>query len=96
MAPEYLAELIKPYSAGVYAQDVLQRLHEIKASITSLLGQVDKKVAHKLAGHRAGTATRVTNVGNEHNTEGDRWSTDSEHDEADVTSSLRMTSDSGP
>lgn len=55
----------------VYAQDVLQRLDEIKASITSRFGRVlkmdsTKKVARKLAGHSAGTATWVTNVGNEH------------------------------
>jgi len=55
----------------VYAQDVLQRLDEVKASITSLFGRVlkmdsTKKVARKLAGHSAGTATWVTNVGNEH------------------------------
>lgn len=55
----------------VYAQDVLQRLDEVKASITSLFGRVlkmdsTKKVACKLAGHSAGTATWVTNVGNEH------------------------------
>ncbi|CAM4735070.1 unnamed protein product [Leuciscus chuanchicus] len=55
----------------VYAQDVLQRLDEVKASITSLFGRVlkmdsTKKVARKLAGHSAGTATWVTNVGNEY------------------------------
>ncbi|RXN02785.1 hypothetical protein ROHU_001849 [Labeo rohita] len=55
----------------VYAQDVLQRLEEIKATITSQFGRVlkmdsTKKGAHKLAGHSAGTATWVTNVGNEH------------------------------
>ncbi|XP_028297501.1 uncharacterized protein LOC114459443 [Gouania willdenowi] len=55
----------------VYAQDVLQRLEEIKAAITSQLGRIlkmdsMKKVARKLAGRSFGTATWVTNVGNEH------------------------------
>lgn len=55
----------------VYAQDVLQRLDEIKASITSLYGRIlkmdsTKKVARKLAGHSYGTATWATNVGNEY------------------------------
>ena len=55
----------------VYAQDVLQRLEEIKATITSQCGRVlkmdsTKKVARKLAGHSYGTATWATNVGNEH------------------------------
>ncbi|KAK1893511.1 ATP-dependent protease ATPase subunit HslU [Dissostichus eleginoides] len=55
----------------VYAQDVLQRLDEIKATITSQYGRIlkmdsTKKVARKLAGKSYGTATRATNVGNEH------------------------------
>ena len=55
----------------VYAQDVLQRLGEIKANITSQYGRVlkmdsTKKVARKLAGHSYGTATWATNIGNEH------------------------------
>lgn len=55
----------------VYAQDVLQSLDEIKASITSQFGRVlkmdsTKKVARKLAGHSVGTASWVTNVVNEH------------------------------
>ncbi len=55
----------------VYAQDVLQRLDEIKASITLQFGRVlkmdsTKKVARKFAGHSAGTASWVTNAGNEH------------------------------
>ncbi|KAK1902432.1 putative clathrin assembly protein [Dissostichus eleginoides] len=55
----------------VYAQDVLQRLDEIKATITSQYGRIlkmdsTKKVARKLAGKSYGTATWATNVGNEH------------------------------
>ncbi|KAK9962822.1 hypothetical protein ABG768_008173 [Culter alburnus] len=55
----------------VYAQDVLQRLDEIKASITSQYGRIlkmdsTKKVARKLAGRSYGTATWATNVGNEY------------------------------
>ncbi len=55
----------------VYAQYVLQRLDEIKATITSQYGQIfkmesTKKVARKLAGRSYGTATWATNIGNEH------------------------------
>ncbi|KAI4792445.1 hypothetical protein KUCAC02_033378 [Chaenocephalus aceratus] len=55
----------------VYAQDVLQRLDEIKATITSQYGRIlkmdsTKKVARKLAGKSYGTVTWATNVGNEH------------------------------
>ncbi|XP_016104551.1 uncharacterized protein [Sinocyclocheilus grahami] len=55
----------------VYAQDVLQRLDEIKATITSQYGRIlkmdsTKKVSRKLAGRSYGTATWATNVGNEH------------------------------
>ncbi|KAI9533664.1 hypothetical protein NQZ68_021438 [Dissostichus eleginoides] len=55
----------------VYAQDVLQRLDEIKATITSQYGRIlkmdsTKKVSRKLAGKSYGTATWATNVGNEH------------------------------
>ncbi|XP_013856580.1 uncharacterized protein LOC106512530, partial [Austrofundulus limnaeus] len=55
----------------VYAQDVLQRLDDIKATITSQFGRIlkmdsTKKVTRKLAGKSLGTATWATNVGNEH------------------------------
>ncbi|CAL8406944.1 unnamed protein product [Arctogadus glacialis] len=55
----------------VYAQDVLGRLDEVKASITSLFGQVlkmdsTKKIVRKLAGQARSTASWATNVGNEH------------------------------
>ncbi|XP_016333324.1 uncharacterized protein LOC107681530 [Sinocyclocheilus anshuiensis] len=55
----------------VYAQDVLQRLDEMKATITSQYGRIlkmdsTKKVARRLAGRSYGTATWATNVGNEH------------------------------
>ncbi|OWF35733.1 hypothetical protein KP79_PYT26070 [Mizuhopecten yessoensis] len=53
-----------------YCQDVMLRLDEVKASITSTFGRVlkmdsTKKMAKKLAGHGTGTAAWVTNVGNE-------------------------------
>lgn len=55
----------------VYAQDVLSRLDEVKASITSLFGRVikmdsTKKIVRKLAGQSQSTAAWATNVGNEH------------------------------
>jgi len=54
----------------VYIQDVLQRIEEIKASITAVFGRVlkldsTKKVVKKLAGPAAGSAEWATNVGNE-------------------------------
>lgn len=55
----------------VYAQDVLSRIEEIKAGITSHFGRVlkmdsTKKIVRKLAGHSHGTAAWATNMGNEH------------------------------
>ncbi|XP_053389918.1 uncharacterized protein LOC128552873, partial [Mercenaria mercenaria] len=55
----------------VYVQDVLQRLSEVKANITSVFGRIlkvdsTKKVTKKLAGPSAGTAEWATNVGNEY------------------------------
>ncbi|XP_076876832.1 uncharacterized protein LOC143526077 [Brachyhypopomus gauderio] len=55
----------------VYAQDVLNRLEEVKASITSQFGRVlkmdsTKKIVRKLAGQSRATAAWATNVGNEH------------------------------
>lgn len=55
----------------IYAQDVLSRLDEVKASITSVFGQVlkldsTKKIVRKLAGQAQSTAAWATNVGNEH------------------------------
>ncbi|XP_076836024.1 uncharacterized protein LOC143481763 [Brachyhypopomus gauderio] len=54
----------------VYAQDVLSRLEETKARITSIYGAIlkmdsTKKVTKKLAGAASGTAAWATNVGNE-------------------------------
>ena len=54
----------------VYCRDVMTRLEDVKASITSTFGtllKIDstKKVVKKLAGHSAGTAAWATNVGNE-------------------------------
>ncbi|XP_076851096.1 uncharacterized protein LOC143501317 [Brachyhypopomus gauderio] len=54
----------------VYAQDVLSRLEETKARVTSIYGAIlkmdsTKKVTKKLAGAASGTAAWATNVGNE-------------------------------
>lgn len=54
----------------VYLQDVLMRLPDVKAEITSTLGRIlkmdsTKKIVNKLAGHVRGTAMWATNVGNE-------------------------------
>ncbi|XP_019953452.2 uncharacterized protein [Paralichthys olivaceus] len=70
--PPLLPALPKPkWLLAVYARDVLGRLHEVKAKITSVFGSVlkmdsTKKVTKKLAGAAAGTAAWCTNVGNEH------------------------------
>ncbi|KAL8581619.1 hypothetical protein ACOMHN_049175 [Nucella lapillus] len=55
----------------VYVKDVLQRLDDVKASITSTFGHMfkldsTKKIVKKLAGHARNTAAWHTNVGNEH------------------------------
>ncbi|KAM6906791.1 uncharacterized protein PEZ65_017941 [Lycodopsis pacificus] len=55
----------------VYGYDVLTRLDEYKARITSTFGSIlkmdsTKKVTKKLAGTASDTAAWVTNVGNEH------------------------------
>ncbi|XP_030589839.1 uncharacterized protein LOC115783243 [Archocentrus centrarchus] len=55
----------------VYGYDVLTRLHENKARITSTFGSIlkmdsTKKVTKKLTGTASDTAAWVTNVGNEH------------------------------
>ncbi|XP_068424141.1 uncharacterized protein [Clinocottus analis] len=55
----------------VYSYDVLSRLDEYKARITSTFGSIlkmdsTKKVTKKLAGAAFDTAAWVTNVGNEH------------------------------
>ncbi|KAL1269402.1 hypothetical protein QQF64_031691 [Cirrhinus molitorella] len=55
---------------SVYAKDVLTRLPELKARVTSVYGTIlkmdsTKKVTKKLAGDAAGTAAWVTDVGNE-------------------------------
>ncbi|XP_042627584.1 uncharacterized protein LOC109091091 [Cyprinus carpio] len=70
--PPLLPALPKPkWLLAVYARDVLGRLHEVKAKITSVFGCVlkmdsTKKVTKKLAGAASGTAAWCTNVGNEH------------------------------
>ncbi|XP_016115196.1 uncharacterized protein [Sinocyclocheilus grahami] len=56
---------------SVHAEDVRSRYSELKARVTSVFGSIlkmdsTKQVAKKLAGAAAGTATWVTNVGNEH------------------------------
>ncbi|KAJ7983613.1 hypothetical protein DPEC_G00375190 [Dallia pectoralis] len=55
----------------VYSCDVLSRLDEVKARITSVFGSIlkmdsTKKVTNKLAGAAAKTAAWATNVGNEY------------------------------
>ncbi|XP_059207062.1 uncharacterized protein LOC131986227 [Centropristis striata] len=55
----------------VYSYDVLMRLDEYKARITSTFGSIlkmdsTKKVTNKLAGTAADTAAWATNIGNEH------------------------------
>ncbi|XP_054643300.1 uncharacterized protein LOC129187709 isoform X2 [Dunckerocampus dactyliophorus] len=56
---------------SVYVREVLPRLEDTKARITSTFGQIlkmdsTKKMTKKLAGEAAGTAAWVTNVGNEY------------------------------
>ena len=53
-----------------YVQDILSRIDETKASVTSTFGSIikmdsTKKVVKKLAGHSSGTAAWATNVANE-------------------------------
>jgi hypothetical protein len=55
----------------IYGRDVMARLQEVKASITSIFGNVlkmdsTKKVTKKLSGYGSGTATWVTNVDNQY------------------------------
>ncbi|CAM4535419.1 unnamed protein product [Leuciscus chuanchicus] len=55
----------------VYCHDILSRLDDVKARVTSIFGTVlkmdsTKKVTRKLAGTAAQTAAWATNVGNEH------------------------------
>ncbi|XP_023278736.1 uncharacterized protein LOC111667306 [Seriola lalandi dorsalis] len=56
---------------SVYSQDILMRLEEIKARITSTYGTIlkmdsTKKITTKLAGTAKGTALWLTSVGNEY------------------------------
>ncbi|KAK0140599.1 hypothetical protein N1851_022414 [Merluccius polli] len=55
----------------VYCHDILSRLEDVKARVTSIFGTIlkmdsTKKVTQKLAGAAAQTAAWATNVGNEH------------------------------
>ncbi|XP_068221711.1 uncharacterized protein [Palaemon carinicauda] len=55
----------------VFSNDVITRLDEVKASITSVFGNIlkmdsTKKVVKKLGGHSARTASWATNIGNEY------------------------------
>ncbi|XP_043078372.1 uncharacterized protein LOC122327230 [Puntigrus tetrazona] len=55
---------------SVYGRDILSRIEHIKASITSIFGNIlkmdsTKKITKKLAGHGRGTALWVTSIGNE-------------------------------
>ncbi|XP_044026052.1 uncharacterized protein LOC122863539 [Siniperca chuatsi] len=56
---------------SVYSQDILTRLEDIKATITSTYGTIlkmdsTKKITKKLAGTAKGTALWLTSVGNEY------------------------------
>ncbi|XP_036943223.1 uncharacterized protein LOC119013024 isoform X5 [Acanthopagrus latus] len=56
---------------SVYSQDILTRLEDIKARITSIYGNIlkmdsTKKITKKLAGTAKGTALWLTSVGNEY------------------------------
>ncbi|KAL2094650.1 hypothetical protein ACEWY4_009369 [Coilia grayii] len=70
--PPLLPALPKPkWLLAIYARDVLERLNEVKAKITSTFGSVlkmdsTKKITKKLAGAAAGTAAWCTSIGNEH------------------------------
>ncbi len=55
----------------MYAQDYLSRLDEVKASVTTLFGQVlkmdsTKKNLRKLADQARSTTARASTIGNEH------------------------------
>ncbi|KAK0153864.1 hypothetical protein N1851_004056 [Merluccius polli] len=55
----------------VYCHDILSRLEDVKARVTSIFGTIlkmdsTKRVTRKLAGAAAQTAAWATNVGNEH------------------------------
>ncbi|XP_072293385.1 uncharacterized protein [Eucyclogobius newberryi] len=56
---------------SVYSQDILTRLDDFRARITSIYGSIlkmdsTKKITKKLSGAARGTAAWVTSVGNEH------------------------------
>jgi len=56
---------------SVYVRDVMSRVEDVKAKLTSTFGSVlklnsTKKLARKLAGEAARTAQWVTDVGDEH------------------------------
>jgi hypothetical protein len=56
---------------SVYVRDVLSRIDDIKAKLTSTVGSIlkmdsSKKITRKLAGTAAGTAQWATDVGNEY------------------------------
>ncbi|XP_062605331.1 uncharacterized protein LOC134267127 [Saccostrea cucullata] len=64
-------DALLPVPDSVYCQDVLSRLDEVKAGITSVYGHIlkidsTKKVVRKLQGAASETAAWATNVGNEH------------------------------
>lgn len=69
--PEFYQLPTYKWFLTAYVQDILPRIDEIKASITSTFGSIikmdsTKKVVRKLAGHSSGTAAWATNVANEH------------------------------
>ncbi|MGH0120698.1 UNVERIFIED_CONTAM: hypothetical protein FKN15_031627 [Acipenser sinensis] len=71
IAPPPMLPVPRPrWLLRVYGYDVLSRLEEVKARVTSTFGSIlkmnsTKKVTKKLAGAAAGTAAWSTNVGNE-------------------------------
>ncbi|CAC5390845.1 unnamed protein product [Mytilus coruscus] len=71
LAPSQEKVLSYQWLTTVFCRDVLSRLDEVKASLTSPYGRVikvdsTKRFLCKLQGMAAGTASLVTNVGNKH------------------------------
>ena len=68
--PDFVKLPTSKWFLTVYVQDILPRIDEIKASVTSTFGSIlkmdsTKKVVRKLAGNSSGTAAWATNVANE-------------------------------
>jgi hypothetical protein len=61
----------RKFFVNVFCRDVMSRLEEVNASLTSVFGRIlkvdsTKKVVRKLQGTAANTAAWASNVGNEH------------------------------